>query len=753
MDPTQDHTNFKMNINDFQAKYKIHIGSLKSYLEVLNERGMLDENYGMQVSRLSQKLDAIAKSASNRYISDHIKLMSRTFSLNSEYNMKMSESIKSDMLMSYKQQIDKSIIGERQHISILENSYHQFDKERRNFENVKDDLFKKINEIESYSINALNSSKYNQDVQRRNEILTKLKRQSDMYNVVAKELKTTVSKSKYDQNMLYTNDVMNINDSIMKYFVYQTSAMKNMEYDTNEVIRTVENYIVDNEKLDGSEKNMEEREKVKELRNDYLISSLTKIKVRETDVKEILNYMYATKTKSLNNQQDLIKINNIFSSIQKQLSKDIDFGEFTLSSSNLKQMRGDTDETVTDFNELIHNQSRSTNNFDNSRTYKESSQKNLPPKSNKMFSDSTGNSYNMQNQNSFGPNNHYPNRSRSNLLFDDYKGSSFSEENSVFSRKDSKNNTRKASLYNQSNQNTISKIDSQNFKKKEPSEQHIDNTHIIYHIQKILSNLNLSKDENFDMQVRKFIYSKDTNFDAYYDFFLSIESKTMGLKLREDNFIKQVDISISLIDAAVNQKHWKTIVKAIVVLQSIESETVKYEDLQNNKSDNIFDNIMSVFISKTPSQSPRGPEDSNYKPNSPTKRGYKFSQVGCYLKDLECLKSKNFWYETLNYVVVNIYNDPKKNDIRKIKILISVNYEMMCYCLNDTNKLMSIAKDLLNISNMSLSCFNTDINQLETFIQENDIKYNSHKIDSRKDDNQFYNIFMIPEALKDMNKR
>ena len=65
-----------------------------------------------------------------------------------------------------------------------------------------------------------------------------------------------------------------------------------------------------------------------------------------------------------------------------------------------------------------------------------------------------------------------------------------------------------------------------------------------------------------------------------------------------------------------------------------------------------------------------------------------------YLKDLESLRTKNFWYETLNYIVTYVYNDPKKNDQKKIKVLISVNYEMMCYCLNDTDKIMSVAKDL-----------------------------------------------------------
>ena len=166
MDPTQDHTNFKMNINDFQAKYKIHIGSLKSYLEVINERGVLDENYGMQITRLSQKLGAISKNSSNKYISDHIKLMSKTFKLNSEYSMKMCESIKTDMLTSYMQLIDNSIKTERQHIAKLENSYVQFDRERKNLENVKHDLFKKINDIESYSLNQLNSSSYSQEIQK-----------------------------------------------------------------------------------------------------------------------------------------------------------------------------------------------------------------------------------------------------------------------------------------------------------------------------------------------------------------------------------------------------------------------------------------------------------------------------------------------------------------------------------------------------------------------------------------------------------
>jgi hypothetical protein len=49
-------------------------------------------------------------------------------------------------------------------------------------------------------------------------------------------------------NILYTADVMNVNDTIMKFFVYQTSGMKNMEYDCNEIIKDVESYVVDSEK-------------------------------------------------------------------------------------------------------------------------------------------------------------------------------------------------------------------------------------------------------------------------------------------------------------------------------------------------------------------------------------------------------------------------------------------------------------------------------------------------------------------------
>lgn len=275
----------------------------------------------------------------------------------------------------------------------------------------------------------------------------------------------------------------------MKYFVYQTSSMKNMEYDTNEVIKTVENYIVDNEKLDGTEKNMEEREKVKELKNDYLIGGLTKINVKEIDIKQILDYMYSLKTKNLNNKEDLVKVNNIFSSIQKQLIRDNEFSAFSVSNGNLKQMRGDTDQddSVTDFNKNVINETQSMNHLKNRSPYKQNnSRKYFQPNNSNNISDSTGNSYNVQNQNSFSSSNvsndSYQNRNKPKLFYEDYKNTAHTEENSVFSRKDSRQNTRKPSLYNLSSLNAG--LENQNFKRK-GSQQGIDETQIIGYIQKI----------------------------------------------------------------------------------------------------------------------------------------------------------------------------------------------------------------------------------------------------------------------------
>jgi len=44
--------------------------------------------------------------------------------------------------------------------------------------------------------------------------------------------------------------------------------------------------------------------------------------------------MYSLKTKNLNNKEDLVKVNNIFSSIQKQLIRDNEFSAFSVSNGN-----------------------------------------------------------------------------------------------------------------------------------------------------------------------------------------------------------------------------------------------------------------------------------------------------------------------------------------------------------------------------------------------------------------------------------
>jgi hypothetical protein len=80
MDPLTDRSNFKMHVNDFETKYKLHINSLKAYHQVLTERAKIDEYYGLEILKLSNKLDSMSKNTSNKYIGDHFGLMSRVFS-------------------------------------------------------------------------------------------------------------------------------------------------------------------------------------------------------------------------------------------------------------------------------------------------------------------------------------------------------------------------------------------------------------------------------------------------------------------------------------------------------------------------------------------------------------------------------------------------------------------------------------------------------------------------------------------------
>ena len=67
--------------------------------------------------------------------------MSRVFKLNSEFSFKMSENIKTDLLVSYKELNDKSIKAERDIVYNLEMAYGKFNMERDNLLQQRNNLF------------------------------------------------------------------------------------------------------------------------------------------------------------------------------------------------------------------------------------------------------------------------------------------------------------------------------------------------------------------------------------------------------------------------------------------------------------------------------------------------------------------------------------------------------------------------------------------------------------------------------------
>lgn len=706
------------------------------------------------------------------------------FEILADNTMKMSEDIRTDMLLSYKKCLEDSIRKKYDIRKDLAENFFKYDHDRTCLKDMRDNLLTTLSEIQYYHKEDQGKKHYEKElketIRKRDSIIQAVDTKMASVNSQAQKFNKTVSTAKKTMSMVYSEDILNINDSIMKYFVYQTSCMKNQEYDSNTVIKSIESYVTTKQPNNpnicktpaGSIRTKsnsmfdEGPLKATEFKNDYLISSLEKIQAKEITEKEHMDYIIDFTNKADTTGFDMkmkttwkswMNLMNLGDDDSPKLPKKVSGSSKLNLNPNLNQgnlgkkmIAGDIDEhpnqQVCMNNLMVSNNNNITININNyniggfaeggstnkrnvgviptshSNAKSENSRKFSENLDMSLTSEKTGYELNSQSQYKDGLIN-FNKQGRSS----EYILPRNERPIPVLSKTQVKTRHLSPSKQPQNDQNLL--IQS-SFQQDQQKPRESPTGILINLIQKILSNIECDSVTSKDLD-EILMGSQTYDLIVLRQFFDTIYGRTSNQKLSTQNFDSLLQITYYLLQIGTKANNWILIVKLIRSLQGIGVRRFKKEET------GIFENIFSVFR-QNKSQS----EAKIERPN------LNLDFIGCHIREQKELKDKQFWIRCFG-AIIQLDEKSQQKNTKILKDLLKGNFDMMMYCLDDVDKCKGIMKQIQQVNEFSLSCFTGgyENNELMNFMQETVMGFDNETLKKRKDNPMFHMVITIPEIL------